>query len=128
MLGARRSVYFAGPAGGGIRGAADFPVDFLCIAMVPEGGEQVIGGERSGDGFGGEEGRQPSLPVLVLPLNFTLGLRRAGEPEGDAIKVEGRAELGKGLRALGEKHAVAVLKFERETVFGKGGGEEVEIG
>ena len=33
-----------GAAGGGIRSAADFPVDFFGIAMVPEGGEQLIGG------------------------------------------------------------------------------------
>lgn len=65
----------------------------------------------------------------MLPLNFTLGLRGAGEPEGDAIKVEGRAKLGEGVRALGKKHALAVhIKFERETVFGKSGGQEIEIG
>ena len=122
-------LFLSGTASGGIRGAADFPVDFLGIAMVPEGGEQGIGGERRGDGFGGEEGWQPALPVLVLPFNFALGLRGAGEPEGDAIKVKGRAELGQGVRAVGEKHAVAVdVKFERQAVFDKGGGEEVEVG
>ncbi len=122
-------LFLPGAAGGGLRGAADFPVDFLGMAMVPEGGEQGIGGERRGDGFGGEEGRQPALPVLVLPFNFALGLRGAGEPEGDAIKVEGCAELGEGVRTVGEKHAVAVdVKFERQAVFDKGGGEEVEVG
>ena len=75
-------LFLPGAAGGGIRGAADFPVDFPGVAMVPERGEQRIGGERGGDGFGGEEGWQPALPVLVLPFNFALGLRRAGEPEG----------------------------------------------
>jgi len=42
--------------------------------------------------------------------------------------VEGRAELGEGVRALGEEHAVAIhIEFERQTVFGEGGGEEVQI-
>ena len=38
--------FLSGVASGGIRGAADFPVDFLGIAMVPEGGEQGSVGER----------------------------------------------------------------------------------
>ena len=38
------------------------------------------------------------------------------------------SELSERVRSLGKKHAVAVdVKFQGEAVFGKGGGEEVQI-
>jgi hypothetical protein len=122
-------LFLPGPACGVIRGAAEFAVDFPGVAMAAEEGQQWVGRLRIGNGFGSEEGGQAALPVLVLPLDFALGLRCAGVAQGDAIKVERRAELGEGGGALGEKHAVTVhVEFAWQTVFGKGGGEEVEVG
>jgi len=113
---------------GCIGGASEFAVDFLGVAVATQGGQQGVGRFRVGDALGREESRQPPLPVLVLPLDFSLGLRCSGVAQGYAVEVERRPELGKGIWALRKEHAVAIdIEFERKAVFGKSGGEEVQV-
>ena len=127
--GAQDIIIFAQrPACGLIRGVSEFAVDFLGVAVAAECGQKPVGGFRIGDGFGGEESGQSALPVLVLPLNFSLGLRCAGVAQGDTVEVERGSELSERVRALGKEHTVAVdVQLQGEAVFGKGGGEEVQI-
>lgn len=99
-------VFLAGPAGGVIGGASKFAVDFPGVAVAAEHGQEKVGGLRGGDGLGGEEGGKAALPVLVLTLNFPLGLRSARVAQGDAVKVKGSAELSQRVRPLGKEHAV----------------------
>ena len=65
----------------------------------------------------------------MLALDFAFGLRGAGVTEGDAVKVERRAELGEGVGILREEETVAIdVEFEGQAVFGEGVGQEVEVG
>ena len=68
------AVFPLGQTQRGIGGAAQFPVDFLGVAVAAQGWQQGIGGGGAVDGFGSEERRQAALPVLVLPFDFALGL------------------------------------------------------
>ena len=117
-----------GGAGGGVGRALEFAMDFVGVAVAAQVGQEPVGGFGGGDGFGGEEGRQAALPVLMLAFDFALGLRRACVAQGDAVEVEGGSELGQRVGALRKEEAVAIdIKFQRQTVFGEGGGEEVEV-
>ena len=59
--------------------------------------EEDVGGFECEDVVGGEQGREPLLPVVVAALDFAFGLGRGGVAQGDAVKVEGFAELGEGV-------------------------------
>ena len=101
---------------------------FVGVAVAAQCGQEDVGGFGRGDGFGGEEGGQAALPVLMLAFDFALGLGRAGVAERDAVEVEGGSELGERVGSLGKEQAVTVhVKFEGQAVFGEGGGEEVEV-
>jgi len=81
-----------------------------------------------GDVFGGEEGGQAALPVLVLAFDFAFGLRSRGVAQGDAVEVQGGSELGQGLGSLWEEEAVVVhVEFERQAMFNESGGQKVEV-
>lgn len=128
--GAQHAAGFApGGAGGGVGGALEFAMDFMGVAVTAQGRQERVGGGGRGDGFGGEEGGQAALPVLVLALDLALGLGRARVAQGDAVEVERGAELGQGVGALGKEEAVAVhIEFEGQAVFDEGGGQEVQVG
>jgi hypothetical protein len=102
---------------------------FVGVAVEAEFREQGVEGFESGDGFCGAEGGEAVLPVLVAALDLALGLRGRGVAEGDAVKVEGGAELGERLGNRGEEEAVAIdVEAQRKTVGEKGAREEVEVG
>ncbi len=118
---------------GGVPGLLGFPLEFalefVLVAMVAQVGDVGIGLREIGDVFAGEKGGEAVLPELVFALDFAFGLRRGGVAEGDAVEVEGFAELGEGVGDLGEEAGVEVhVEFEGQAVFEKGGGEEVVIG
>ena len=69
-----RAVLALGGARGGVGGAAQFAMDFVGVAVVAQVGQEGVGRGWGGDGFGGEEGGQAALPVLMLPFDFALGL------------------------------------------------------
>lgn len=128
--GAQHAAFFAlGGARGGVGGALEFAMDFVGVAVTAQVRQERVGGFGGGDGFGGEEGGQAALPVLVLAFDFALGLGRAGVAQGDAVEVQGGAELRQRVGALGKEETVAIhIEFERQAVFGEGGREEVEAG
>ena len=66
------------------------------------------------DLFTGEVSGQSLLPEEVTAFDFSLGLWGWGVTEADAIEVQGLAELGQGLRVLGEEEAVKIdIDFQR---------------
>ena len=64
--------FFAGLIPGPLRG--QFAMDFMGVAMRPQGIDLRIGDFDFGDLFPGEVGGQASLPVLVGALDFAFGL------------------------------------------------------
>lgn len=72
-----------GPSGAGR--LLEFPVDFLLIAVVAQGGNVFIGDFQVVDGFGGEVGGQAVLPELMFALHFAFGLGGGGVAKGDVI-------------------------------------------
>ncbi len=123
------ALFALGDAGGGVGRALEFAMDFVGVAVAAQGRQERVGRGGRGDGFGGEEGGQAPLPVLMLTFDLALGLGRARVTQGDAIEVERGPELGQGVGALGKEQAVAVhVKFQRQAVLGEGGGQEVEVG
>lgn len=69
------------------------------------------------------------MPVVVAAFDFTFGLRGWGVEEFDAVEVEGRAELGEGVRVVGVEEGVVVhVKSQGQSVSLKGAGKEVEVG
>ena len=110
---------------GGIGGAPQFAMDFLGVAMTAQLGQQCVGGFRASDVFGSEQSGKPPLPVLVLPFDFTFGLRRAGITQGDPIEVQGGSEFSQRLGTLsGEKAMAIYMENERQTMFGESGGKK----
>ena len=92
----------------------------LCSA-VQEGEEELVeqgvGGLEGEDLVGGEQGREPLLPGVVAAFDFALGLGSGGVAQGDAVEVEGFAELGEGVRGVGEEEGVVIdVEGEREAV------------
>ena len=90
--------------------------------------EQGVGGLDGEDMVGGEQGREPLLPVVVAAFDFAFGLGSGGVAEGDAVKVEGFAELDEGVGSVGEEEGVVVhVEGEREAVGEEDAGEEIEV-
>ena len=90
-------------ARGGVGRARQFAMDFVGVAVAAQGGQERVGGFGRGDGFGGEEGGQAALPVLVLAFDLALGLGRARVAQRDAIEVERGPELVQLRRGAGER-------------------------
>ena len=88
-----------------------------------------IGHLDFGDLFAGEVSGEAALPVLVGAFDFAFGLRRGGVAEADVIKLERPAQLGQGVRIVGEKETVVIdVDLERASVGQESGGQEVEVG
>ena len=126
---AQHAAFFAlGRARGGIGRARQFALDLVGVAVTAQVGQERVGRGGGGDGFGGEEGRQAALPVLMLAFDLALGLRGQRLAQGDAVEVERGPQLSEGVGALRKEQAVAIdVEFQRQAVFGEGGGEEVEV-
>lgn len=79
--------------------------------------------------IGSQERDEAFLPVVVAAFDFAFGLRGWGVEEFDAVEVEGRAELGEGVRVVSVEEGVVVhVKGQREAVGLEGAGKEVEVG
>ena len=112
-----------------LRCLAQFPVHFLGVVVVTQGGEVLIGLREFGDFFAGEVGREATLPELMFAFDFALGLRRGGVAQADVIKLQGRAELRERIGRVGEEEAVVInVKLQWASVFAKGSRQEIEIG
>ena len=121
--------FFLGLCPGPLRGLAQFAMDFLGVAMRTQGVDLRIGHLDFGDLFAGEVGGQTALPILVGAFDFAFGLGRGGVTETDVLKLECPAQLGEGVRIIGEKDTVVIdVDLERASVGQKRGGQEVEVG
>ena len=127
--GAQHAAFFAlGGARGGVGGALEFAMDFVGVAVTAQIRQKRVGCGGRADRFGGEEGGQAALPVLVLAFDLAFGLRGARIAQGDAVKVQGLPQLGEGLGALGKEQTVAIdVKFQGQAMLGESGGQEVEV-
>ena len=121
--------FFAGLIPGPLRRLTQFAMDFRGIAMRPQGVDLRIGRGDLGNLFAGEVGGQAALPVLMGAFDFAFGLGRGSLQETDVIKLERPAQLGQGVRIVGEKDTVVIhVDAERAPVSQKSGGQKVEIG
>jgi len=121
--------FFFGLIPGSLRGLAQFAMDFMGVAMRPERGDLRIGRCDFGNLFTGEVGGEAALPELMFAFDFAFGLGRWGIPETDVIKLECPAQLGQGVRIVGEKETVVIdVDLEWATVGQESGGEKIEVG
>lgn len=106
-----------------------FAVEFVVVGVGEELVEQVVGPFEFEDVVGGQEGREAFLPVVVAAFDFAFGLRGGGVAQGDAVEVEGGAELGVGVGGVGEEEGVVVhIEHQGQAMGLEGAGEEVEVG
>src|SRR5258708_38161996 len=81
------AIFFAGLIPGSLRGLAQFPMDFMGVAM----GSQVVNLRVCcfdfGDFFTGEVSGQTPLPELMFAFDFAFGLGSGGIAETDVIKL-----------------------------------------
>jgi hypothetical protein len=107
----------------------EFAVDLMVVAMESEVLDMRISLVEVGDLFACEEGGQTLLPKEVTAFDFPFGLRGWGIAKADAVEVEGSAQLGEGLGVMSEEDAMIIdIDFQRQPVFVKGGGQEIQIG
>ena len=107
----------------------EFAVDLMVVAVDPEVLDLRIGLVDVDDLLAGKKGRQTLLPKEVTTFDFPFGLRGWGIAKADAVEVEGLAQLGKGLGVMSEEEAVIIdVDFQRQSVFDKGGRQEIQIG
>lgn len=101
---------------------------FVGIVVEAERFDEAVGFREGRDVFGGEEGGETLLPEVVCALDFSFGLWGGGEAEGDLVKVQSGAELGKGVGLVGEEKRVVIdVEGQRQARGGEGGGKEVEM-
>lgn len=101
----------------------------MSVAMEAQGLDVRIGLIEVGDGFAGEVGGQALLPELVFALDLAFGLGGGSVTEGDAVEMQGPAELGQGLR-LGAKEQTGIIdvEFQRQPVVEESGRQKIEVG
>ena len=91
--------------------------------------EQVVGAAEFEDLVGGQEWGQAFLPVVVAAFDFAFGLGGGGVAQGDAVEVEGGAQLGEGIWVVGIEEGVVVhIEGQGQAVGLEGAGEEIEVG
>jgi len=123
------ALFLVGEFPGLFRGHAEFAMGFVGVAMKSQSVDVWVGGFDLGNLFAGEIGREPSLPELVLALDFALGLRRWSIKEADVVELERPAELSQRVGILREKDGVIIdVDLQGSAVDQESGGEEIEIG
>jgi hypothetical protein len=114
---------------GGMGCLVEFTVGLVLVGVRDELVEEVVGPGEFQDVFGGQEGDEPFLPVVVAAFDFAFGLGRGGVEEFDAVEVEGGAELGEGVGVVGVEEGVEVhVESQGQAVGLEGAGEEVQVG
>ena len=128
--GAQDGAFFGqGQVAGGVGGGAEFAVDFVLVGVGKQLVEQVVGAAEFEDLVGGQERGQAFLPVVVAAFDFTFGLGGGGVAEGDAVEVEGGAQLGEGVGVVGVEEGVVVhVEGQGQAVGLEDAGEEIEVG
>ena len=114
---------------GGVRGGAQFAMDFVLVGMGQELVEQAVGPDEFADLIGGQERWEAFLPVVMAALDFAFGLGRGRIEQFDAVAVERLAQLGKGVGVVGVEEGVKVhIEGQRQSVGLEGAGQEIEMG
>ena len=97
-----------GLCSGGVRSGAEFAMDFMLVDVGEEMVKQAVGAFEFADVIGSQQWGQAFLPIVVAAFDFAFGLGRGRVAEGDAVEVEGCAELGKGVGVVGVEEGVEV--------------------
>ena len=74
--------------------SAKLAMGFMAVAVVPQIIDMAIGAFQVGDLFADKIGWEPSLPKLVLPLNFAFRLRSRSIEKTNIIKLKRPPQLG----------------------------------
>src|ERR1019366_5148249 len=90
---------------GGLRGGAQFAVDFMLISMSEQ---QGVGPTEFAYLVGGQERRQALLPVVVAAFDLAFGLGGWGIAQRDAIEMECGTQLGESIWIMGVEEGVVV--------------------
>lgn len=80
-----------------------FAVYFVLVTMQAQVLDMGVGLIDIDDLFTGKVSGQALLPEKVTTFDFALSLWGWGVTEADAIEVQGLAELGQGVRVMGEE-------------------------
>jgi hypothetical protein len=114
---------------GGVRGGAEFAMDFVLVDVGQELVEEAVGPFEFKDLVGGQEWREAFLPVVVAALDFAFGLGCGRVAEGDAVEVQGGAELGEGVGVVGVEEGVEVhIPGQGQAVGFEDAGQEIKMG
>jgi hypothetical protein len=113
---------------GSLRGGAQFAMDLIEIDVGQELIQQFIGLFEVADVIGSEQGRQALLPEGMAAFDFAFGLRGGSVKEGDAVEMEGGAQLGESVRGVRkEKGMVIDVKRQRKAMRLEGPGQEIQM-
>lgn len=108
---------------------AEFAVRFVAIGVRDELVKELVGLGEFDDALGGQQGDEAFLPVVVAAFDFAFGLGRWGIEEFDPVEMEGRAQLGEGVRIVGVEEGVEVhIEGQGQAVGLEGAGKKVEMG
>ena len=121
--------FFFGEFPGSLRGHAQFAMGFVGVAVEAQSIDVGVGDFDLGDLFAGEIRRQPSLPELVFPLDFSFGLGCWRIKEANVVKFKRRAQLSQSLGILGKKEGMVIdVNLQWSAVGQERGREEIEVG
>ena len=123
------TLFLAGAIPCGLRSGADLAVLFLGVVVGAQFFDPEVGLGQRGDVLRGEECGEPFLPEVVGAFDFALGLRGGCVAQGDFVEAQGGAELGEGVRRVGEEEGMVVhVEGQGQAAGEEGAGEEVEMG
>ena len=113
---------------GGVRGGAEFAMDFMLVDVGQELIEQVVGPFEFADDIGRQQRWQTFLPVVMAALDFAFGLGGGGVAQGDAIEVQGGTELGEGVGVVRVEEGVEVhIQGQGQAVGSEDAGQEIKM-
>ena len=123
------ALFGQGLVAGGLWGSAEFAVDFVGVGVGHQLVQELVGLRELEDLIGGQERRQPFLPVVVTAFDLAFGLGSGSVTEVHAVEVESRAQLGEGVGIVGVEEGVVVhVESQGQAVGLEGAGQEVEVG
>ena len=103
-------------------------MDLVKIYMRQQLVEQSIGGFQVANVLRGKERREALLPEVMASFDLALGLGGGRVAQGNAVEMEGGAQLGEGVRSVGkEKGMVINVECQRQAMSFEGAREEIEV-
>ena len=112
----------------GLRGGTQFAVKFVGINVGQELVQQLISMLEVTNVLGGQKGWEALLPEVMSAFDFAFCLRGGSVEQSHPIEVEGSAQLGKGVRGMGEEKGMVVhVKSQRKAVRLEGARQEIQV-